>query len=83
MAENDFRDSARRDKPEMGPLLIRGALYSIDQLQELLGISKRTLARWEQAGLKIRQPGTKRAFVISDDVFELMLHWTSDEGDSE
>ena len=65
------------------PLMVRGALYSLDQIKEILGVSKTTLARWQAAGLKIHMPATKRAFVISDDVFDLMTKWTDSEGDLE
>ena len=83
MLENDSTDSARQDNHDpalfSAPLMVRGALYSVEQVMSALRISERTLAKWKAAGLRVRQPATKRGFLFSDDVFEVILKLSSEE----
>lgn len=83
MLENDSTDSARERKRKSpvpaAPLMVAGALYSLAQLMDTLGVSDRTIAKWKDAGLKLRQPSTHTAFVFSDDVFEVIRKLTDEE----
>jgi hypothetical protein len=75
MAENDVTDSARpvNGSSDLRPLMERGQIWSFQSFRVLFPISDRTLAAWKEAGFKVRQPGTKAAYVISDDVFAVIL----------
>lgn len=54
------------------PCLRRGEVWSASGLMITLGIHRRTLSRWEAAGLPRLQPGTKEVFYLADDVIEIM-----------
>ena len=69
MSENDSTDGARLVNCK--PLLVRGAIYTREQVIGILGISAHTLNDWKAAGLPVHQHGTKQAFIVSDDLFEL------------
>jgi hypothetical protein len=51
-----------------GPIFIPGALYSASYVLSRCGIAKKTLRRWEQAGLRGRKPGTTQKFYFGDDL---------------
>jgi hypothetical protein len=52
--------------------LIRTGMYAQSQVMRLLGISTRTLNRWEQAGLIALQPGTETVFYEGDNIIQVM-----------
>jgi hypothetical protein len=52
--------------------LIRDGIYAQSQVVRLLGISDRTLNRWEQAGLRPLQPGTTLVFYEGRNIIEVM-----------
>ncbi len=60
------------DRAQAAPLMVAGALYSLQQLKKLLPLNDRTLAKWKAAGLVVYSPGTKRSFVFADDVFTVI-----------
>lgn len=53
------------------PVFIPGAVYT-KQYVVSVGISPKTLSRWEKAGLKPRKPGTKQVFYLSDDLIAIL-----------
>lgn len=56
---------------ENGPVFIPGAVYTKQYVLDV-GIAPKTLARWHQAGLKRRKPGTKQVFYLSDDIIAIL-----------
>jgi hypothetical protein len=82
VAEIDPTDNTRSVKPAPvfpRAFLRRGEMYFLEDL--VAWFSKRTISQWAEAFRKlksselIKQPGTKRAFVISDDLFDLFALW--------
>jgi hypothetical protein len=73
VAEIDPSDSTREVKPNPPfprPFIRRGEMYFLEDL--LNWFSEKTVAGWRQQKPNlVRQPGTRRAFVISDDLFDL------------
>jgi len=57
----------------------RGQIYTLQQFRQLFPISDRTLTKWKEAGFRVRLPATKEAFVLSDDVFAVILKLTDEE----
>lgn len=52
--------------------LIRPGIYARSQVMRLLGITDRTLKRWEQAGLQKLQPATDAVFYEGADIMRIM-----------
>ncbi len=48
-------------------------MYALADL--LATFSSHTIGEWRRRGLRILQPGTRHAFVLSDDLIELFLRW--------
>ena len=63
------------DMPEVkpSPCLAEGQLWSQSNLLAVMGVSKKTLQRWEHAGLLAIHAGTKEVFYRSNDVIEVMV----------
>lgn len=55
------------------PSLTEGQLWSQANLLATLGVGKKTLQRWEQAGLLAIHAGTKEVFYRSNDVIDVMV----------
>lgn len=55
------------------PIWRRGEMYALADLAACF--SKTTIGEWRRRGLRIVQPGTKQAFVWSDDLIDLFLNW--------
>lgn len=53
---------------DLGPIFISGAIYSASYVLSRCGISKKTLRRWEQAGLRGCKPGTSQKYYFGDDL---------------
>lgn len=80
MAEIDPSETAPEVKsncPNPQPVFKRGEMYLLSDLREYF--SKATIAAWRSAGLRVCQPGTHRAFVFSDDLFDLFQRWEGTE----
>lgn len=52
--------------------LIRPGIYAQSQIKRLLGVSDRTLNRWEQAGLPRLQPCTDTVFYEGEEIIRIM-----------
>lgn len=64
-------EAARPVKPESGPTMVRGAVYSTTQLAEM-GIGPNTIAAWKrERGLIPLDWGTKADFFLSDDIIDM------------
>lgn len=71
MEESSFEDSTSGVKGKL-PVIRRGEMMPYSDFMEAMGMSPRTLARWKAAGFKVRQPGTRSAWVLTDDIFKIM-----------
>jgi hypothetical protein len=73
VAEIDPSESAPEVKvnpPFPRPFIRRGEMYFLEDL--LHWFSEKTVAGWKQINPNlVRQPGTRRAFIISDDLFDI------------
>jgi hypothetical protein len=86
MHRNDSRDSARSGKPEFGqpaPALVRSnEMYLWDDLKSSLGLKDHAVKQWIEAGLNVRNPGTKFALVWGGDVLAVIFRLTGDPENS-
>jgi hypothetical protein len=55
------------------PIWRRGEVYALSDLAA--AFSQTTIGEWRRKGLRILRPGTKHAFVLSDDLIDLFLRW--------
>lgn len=70
MSETTIGDGARPVNPN--PLIVRDAIYARIQVQFLLGVSPRTIDRWELAGLQPLQPCTDAVFYEGGNLIDIM-----------
>jgi hypothetical protein len=56
------------------PFFRSGEVYLLADLCRVF--SRRTVKSWEATGLRIIRPGTRHAFILSDDLLELLRQWT-------
>lgn len=75
MAENDSTPAPRRDKPNPPPAIFRrGEMYLLADVRDWF--SEETINAWrERFPRLVRQPQTKRAFIIGDDLFTVFETW--------
>lgn len=61
------------------PLMMRDAMYSKEQLDELFGDNPRRFARWKSAGLRPLATGTKAEYFLSNDLFDVWIKLRDEE----
>lgn len=63
----------RKVRPRPEPILQPDALYLWADIRESFGLNSQAVKLWRQHGLRVRQPGTKRAFVYGREILEVIV----------